>query len=62
MTYILMLLNDRMNDPSLILGSQLDQSYFGENRLMDGESSNRTVNYGTSISAFSLPSQWKHAG
>ena len=41
--------NDRMNNLSLIWRSQQDRSYYRENRLMNGESSNQSVNFGTSI-------------
>ena len=35
----------------------MNNSYFRENRLKDSNSSNITNNYGTSISALSLPSR-----
>ena len=37
----------------------VDQSYFRENRLKDGNSSNWAVHYGPSMSALSLPSYCK---
>ena len=40
----------------------LDQSYFRENRLKDGMSSNLTVNFGTSISLFCNSSTMVIAG